>query len=280
MKNILIHKSPDLSVTHFVDNLNVNQIHEKAQNMLDFGTLYRIGTIDELPADRTFRGAWDIDDADLNDGVAGEEKTKQNLSQLIAKTEQEKENLKQTKEQIDAAKSTVDTLNGELPELENKASECKTAWQSVEEDAFAAKEDYEAKFAAAETAEKEVEDAKEATEEQKNNAIELRKVADEAFTIQDHLFAKINLGDRAGLHADLLVESKKSEIEGANSTIEMLEPNISEIESSIENGNSAISICENKLNELLEKLPLEKRRGYIEPIVEQPEIEEKQDDQS
>ena len=80
--------------------------------------------------------------------------------------------------------------------------------------------------------------------------------------------------------ADSLVESKKSEIEDANSTIEMLESNVSSIESSIENGNSAISICENKLNELLEKLPLEKRRGYVEPVVEQPEIEEKQDDQS
>jgi hypothetical protein len=156
MKNILIHKSPDLSITHFVDNLNINQVHEKAQNMLDFGTLYRIGTIDELPADRTFRGAWDIDDADLNDGIAGEEKTKQNLSQLRDRVEQGKENLKQTKEQI----------------------------------------------------------------------------------------------------------------------------NISAIESSIEIWNSEISICENKLNELLEKLPLEKRRGYVEPVVEQPEIEEKQDDQS
>jgi len=156
MKNILIHKSPDLSITHFVDNLNINQVHEKAQNMLDFGTLYRIDTIDELPADRTFRGAWDIDDADLNDGIAGEEKTKQNLSQLRDRVEQGKENLKQTKEQI----------------------------------------------------------------------------------------------------------------------------NISAIESSIEIWNSEISICENKLNELLEKLPLEKRRGYVEPVVEQPEIEEKQDDQS
>lgn len=156
MKNILIYKSPDLSITHFVDNLNINQVHEKAQNMLDFGTLYRIGTIDELPADRTFRGAWDIDDADLNDGIAGEEKTKQNLSQLRDRVEQGKENLKQTKEKI----------------------------------------------------------------------------------------------------------------------------NISAIESSIEIWNSEISICENKLNELLEKLPLEKRRGYVEPVVEQPEIEEKQDDQS
>ena len=167
MKNILIHKSPDLSITHFVDNLNINQVHEKAQDMLDFGTLYRIGTIDEVPADRTFRGAWDIDDADLNDGIGGEEKTKQNLSQLIAKVEQEKENLKQTKEQIDDAKSKLDTLNGELAELENKASESKTAWESVKEDAFAAKEDWEVKLAAAETAEKEVEDAEEATEEQK-----------------------------------------------------------------------------------------------------------------
>ena len=72
MKNILIYNDPTVAVTHFVDNLSVDKVHEQAQKMLKFGTLYRIGTTDEVPADRTFRDAWDIDDADLNDGIGGE----------------------------------------------------------------------------------------------------------------------------------------------------------------------------------------------------------------
>lgn len=82
MKNILIYKSQDnLHVTHFVKNLNTDEITQQAENLLPFGTLYRIGTVDELPEDRTFRDAWDLDDSDYN-GIAGKITTIKKIANL------------------------------------------------------------------------------------------------------------------------------------------------------------------------------------------------------
>ena len=64
------------------------------------------------------------------------------------------------------------------------------AWEAVKTEAFEKKTDWETKLSAAEEAEAVVADSEEPTEEQKNSAIELRKVADEAFKVQDDLFAK------------------------------------------------------------------------------------------
>lgn len=65
MKNILIHKNPTLCITHFVKDLTVDEIHEKAREILEPGQPYRIGTTEEIPADRLFRDAWEIDDMHL-----------------------------------------------------------------------------------------------------------------------------------------------------------------------------------------------------------------------
>lgn len=81
MKNILIYKAEDnLCITHFVKNLDAQAVHKQAQKMLPFGVLYRIGTTEEIPQDRTFRDAWDINDSDLNDGIGGEEEAKNLLA--------------------------------------------------------------------------------------------------------------------------------------------------------------------------------------------------------
>tara|TARA_B110000305_G_C19190534_1_gene516372 strand:- start:348 stop:563 length:216 start_codon:yes stop_codon:yes gene_type:complete len=66
MKNILIHKSPNLQITHFVGNLSIDQVHEKAREILEPGQPYRIGTTEEIPEDRSFRTAWEIDDIHLD----------------------------------------------------------------------------------------------------------------------------------------------------------------------------------------------------------------------
>lgn len=43
-----------------------------AQKDVPSGKLYKIIDANELPADRTFRAAWDIDDALLTDGIGAE----------------------------------------------------------------------------------------------------------------------------------------------------------------------------------------------------------------
>lgn len=95
MKNILIYKQEDnLCVTHFVENLNPSQIAQEAENLVPFGTLYRIGTVDELPEDRVFREAWEVDDA-LLDRVSGMLKTKKMIEKLQNATISTAEQVKQ-----------------------------------------------------------------------------------------------------------------------------------------------------------------------------------------
>ena len=65
MKNILIHKNSTICITHFVKDLTVDEIHEKAREILGPGIPYRIGTTEEIPRDRLFRDAWEIDDIHL-----------------------------------------------------------------------------------------------------------------------------------------------------------------------------------------------------------------------
>jgi chromosome segregation ATPase len=87
MKNILIHKQNDqLLVTHFVKNLDVSEIQQKAESLVPFGQLYRIGTIEDLPDDRTFRDAWDIGDADFN-GIAGRISTQNSFDRELKRFE-------------------------------------------------------------------------------------------------------------------------------------------------------------------------------------------------
>ena len=39
------------------------------------GKPYKIVSIDDIPSDRTFRAAWDVDEASLTDGVGAESNT-------------------------------------------------------------------------------------------------------------------------------------------------------------------------------------------------------------
>lgn len=83
MKNILISKiNNQLQITHFVENLETQQIIEYAEKMLPYGTPYRVGTTQELPKDRTFRDAWDIDVADYTE-VSGRSSVKNLLDKVI-----------------------------------------------------------------------------------------------------------------------------------------------------------------------------------------------------
>jgi hypothetical protein len=47
-------------------------IQEIAEKDVPAGKPYKIVSVDDIPSDRTFRDAWDIDEAILTDGVGGE----------------------------------------------------------------------------------------------------------------------------------------------------------------------------------------------------------------
>jgi hypothetical protein len=51
--------------------LKDHTIEEIAEKDVPEGQPYKIVDISEIPSDRTFRDAWDIDDAELTDGVGG-----------------------------------------------------------------------------------------------------------------------------------------------------------------------------------------------------------------
>lgn len=47
-------------------------IEEIAAKDVPAGKPYKIVSVDDIPSDRTFRGAWEVDEADLTDGVGAD----------------------------------------------------------------------------------------------------------------------------------------------------------------------------------------------------------------
>ena len=47
-------------------------LEETAAKDVPAGRPYKIVSVDDIPSDRTFRNAWEADEADLTDGVGGE----------------------------------------------------------------------------------------------------------------------------------------------------------------------------------------------------------------
>jgi len=52
--------------------LQSHTIQEIAEKDVPAGTPYKIVSVDDIPSDRTFRNAWEVDEADLTDGSGGE----------------------------------------------------------------------------------------------------------------------------------------------------------------------------------------------------------------
>ena len=52
--------------------LNAHTIQEIAEKDVPAGKAYKIVSVDDIPLDRTFRNAWEIDESELTDGVGGE----------------------------------------------------------------------------------------------------------------------------------------------------------------------------------------------------------------
>ena len=66
----IIYKSSDGSVRIIVPANNINMtVEEIAQKDVPTGRPYKIVNASEISSDRTFRNAWDINEAELTDGV-------------------------------------------------------------------------------------------------------------------------------------------------------------------------------------------------------------------
>jgi hypothetical protein len=74
MNKRIIYKT-DSSVTILTPSpecLQRHTIKEIAEKDVPKGMPYKIVNVSEIPSDRTFRNAWEIDDAELTDGVGAE----------------------------------------------------------------------------------------------------------------------------------------------------------------------------------------------------------------
>jgi len=52
--------------------LQSHTIQEIAEKDVPAGKPYKIVSVDDIPSDRTFRNAWEVDEATLTDGTGGE----------------------------------------------------------------------------------------------------------------------------------------------------------------------------------------------------------------
>ena len=52
--------------------LQSHTIQEIAEKDVPAGKPYKIVSVDDIPSDRTFRNAWEVDEADLTDGTGGD----------------------------------------------------------------------------------------------------------------------------------------------------------------------------------------------------------------
>ena len=73
--NRIIYKTDEGGVAVLIpapECLQSHTIQEIAEKDVPAGKPYKIVSVDDIPSDRTFRNAWEADEADLTDGVGGE----------------------------------------------------------------------------------------------------------------------------------------------------------------------------------------------------------------
>ena len=229
MNKILIHKSNENTcITHFTMNASDSAIRQEADKILEFGQCFRIADISELPEDRVFRDAWEIDDSDLNDGIAGEFTAESNLSILTKSKSLQEEELQR--------------LSGLPEKIKQKEEEFKTKDESIKADwvEISALEEELSKLNAQLEELSIVEETAETSEE--------TEVSEET---------KQSIQDEKRAAADKV----EQEITDYKNDIENLPSIISGLESSIEKISEDILDTEAKINQLLEILPLDQRRS-------------------
>ena len=71
----IIYKTNEGGVAVIIPSDNVlaeHAIEEIAEKDVPAGKPYKIVSVDDIPSDRTFRNAWEVDEADLTDGTGSE----------------------------------------------------------------------------------------------------------------------------------------------------------------------------------------------------------------
>ncbi len=72
--NYIIYKADEGNVailTPSEECLLMHTIQEIAEKDVPAGKPYKIVLVDDIPSDRTFRNAWEVNEADLTDGTGG-----------------------------------------------------------------------------------------------------------------------------------------------------------------------------------------------------------------
>lgn len=75
MAQRIIYKTDEGGVAVIIPTPEVLQtrtIEEVAQKDVPSGKAYKIVPVDDIPSDRTFRNAWEVDEATLTDGTGSE----------------------------------------------------------------------------------------------------------------------------------------------------------------------------------------------------------------
>jgi len=75
MSKRIIYKTDEGGIAVIIpsDNaLSEHTIQEIAEKDVPAGKPYKIVSVDDIPSDRTFRNAWEVDEAELIDGTGGE----------------------------------------------------------------------------------------------------------------------------------------------------------------------------------------------------------------
>ena len=73
--NYIIYKADEGNVailTPSEECLADHTIQEIAEKDVPAGKPYKIVSVDDIPSDRTFRNAWEVDESSLTDGTGGE----------------------------------------------------------------------------------------------------------------------------------------------------------------------------------------------------------------
>lgn len=76
--NRIIYKTDEGGVAVIVptdEALRSHTIQEIAEKDVPAGKPFKIVSLDDIPSDRTFRNAWEADEADLTDGVGADRST-------------------------------------------------------------------------------------------------------------------------------------------------------------------------------------------------------------
>jgi hypothetical protein len=73
--NRIIYRTDEGGLAVIVPSDNAlaeHTIQEIAEKDVPAGKAYKIVSVDDIPSDRTFRNAWEVDEADLTDGIGAD----------------------------------------------------------------------------------------------------------------------------------------------------------------------------------------------------------------